>query len=266
MPSTPAESYDPEYFAPLFLAEERHFWFRSRNRMIAEMVRQVTATLPAGYRVLEIGCGTGNVLQAMEKEYPPGSLMGMDLFLEGLRYARRRVACPLVQADLHRPPFSKPFELIGMFDVLEHIPEDETVLSSLHRLLSAQGFLLLTVPAFPELWSYFDEASHHARRYRLPELRDKLLRAGFEIHLISYYMTSTFPLVWLNRKTAGRAQPAQAMDKQRENELALEELRIVPVVNGILTWILSQEARLVARRVRLPFGTSIVALAQRRDE
>lgn len=265
MAKTPTESYDPEYFAPLFQAEERHFWFRARNRVITEMICRVAKAFSPGYRILEIGCGTGNVLGAVEKVCHPEAIVGMDLFLEGLRYARHRVTCPLVQADLHRPPFSRPFELIGMFDVLEHIQEDEQVLRSLHRLVAPQGYLLLTVPAFPGLWSYFDEASHHVRRYRMKELQNKLRQAGFHTRLMSYYMAGIFPLVWLKRKAArARSSPA-ASGGPGDSELALEELRIVPVVNEMLARLLGWEAGLLARRIRLPFGTSILALAQREE-
>lgn len=97
-------SYDPAYFASLFAIEDQHFWFRARNRIISILVSQITAGLGSGYRILEVGCGTGNVLRLLEQICPRGVVMGVDLFAEGLHYARRRVSCPLVQGDIHMLP------------------------------------------------------------------------------------------------------------------------------------------------------------------
>src|SRR5689334_18506816 len=99
------DSYDPTYFKYLFEIEDKHFWFRARNRVISAAVARVTARLKPGYRFLEVGCGTGNVLRALEKTCKNGVVVGMDLFGEGLRYARGRVTCPLVQGDIHANPF-----------------------------------------------------------------------------------------------------------------------------------------------------------------
>src|SRR5512133_2005177 len=178
------ESYDPHYFEPLFAAEERHFWFVARNKVICSLARKALRGNPTG-QILEVGCGTGNVLQALEKEYPAEQLTGMDLFQEGLQFARRRVHCGLVQADLAFPPFNRPYDLLGMFDVLEHIKEDQVVLDHAFRLVKPGGWLLLTVPADPALWSYFDVASHHVRRYTLPELQEKVQKAGFIVDFSS---------------------------------------------------------------------------------
>src|SRR6059036_3246571 len=93
-------SYDPAWFARLADIEDRHFWFRARNEVIAALARQITRGLEPGYRVLEVGCGTGNVLRFLEKACPQGTVIGMDLFGEGLAFARRRTKCPLVQGDM----------------------------------------------------------------------------------------------------------------------------------------------------------------------
>src|SRR5262245_29878949 len=131
-----ATSYDPIYFAPLFAVEDKHFWFRARNRIISILFKQLTAMLPPKCRVLDIGCGTGNVLQVLERTCPAARVVDMDLFAEGLRYARQRVSCALVQGDIHKPPFGEKFNIIGLFDVLEHIPDDGQMLQELHDMLA----------------------------------------------------------------------------------------------------------------------------------
>jgi SAM-dependent methyltransferase len=219
-------SYDPTFFEHLFGVEDRHFWFRSRNRIIAALVKRLTAGHAETYRVLEVGCGTGNVLRTLEQVCPQGSVIGMDLFAEGLKYAQKRAPFVLVQADMHQPPFTNQFDVIGLFDVLEHLPDDRQVLNDLRGMLRADGILLLTVPAHRSLWSYFDEASHHCRRYEPSELRGKLVQAGYTIEYLSQYMMSIFPLVWVGRRLSGlRRQKSIGRNGSSAEDLALQELR-----------------------------------------
>jgi SAM-dependent methyltransferase len=253
---TEASSYDPAFFSKLWQVEDKHFWFRARNILISSVVEQLVNSLPSpsGYRVLEVGCGTGNVLRYLEQVCKKGQVFGLDLFYEGLRFAKQRVTCPLIQADLHHPPFSTRFDIVAMFDVLEHIPDDLDILSSLHTFLAPEGMLILTVPAHMSLWSYFDEASHHCRRYEPLELEQKLNQTGFKVEFITPYMTSIFPLVWLGRRLA-------SLKQGKVDELASNELRITPVVNEVIAWVLSLETKFTLSRRRLPTGTSLLALA-----
>lgn len=253
------ESYDPRYFEPLFAAEERHFWFVARNKVICSLTKKALAG-KRNVSILEVGCGTGNVLQALEKEFPDAQLVGMDLFHEGLQFARRRVHCGLVQADLAFPPLARSFDLLGMFDVLEHIQDDQTVLQHAYRQINPGGWLLLTVPANPNLWSYFDVASHHVRRYTLSDLSEKVHSAGFQVELASAYITATYPILWLNRRGKGSSGEAEDSSIQSQAE---DELKIIPVANEILRSILSLEAGWLAAGRTLPFGSSLVMLARR---
>lgn len=252
---------DEVLFRELVAAEDRHFWFRARNRAIAAMLRRVTPALPAGFRTLEIGCGTGNVLRVLEETYGADRVIGMDMFQGALRYARRRTHCGLVQGDMHLPPFGARFHLIGMFDVVEHFEDDNRLLTDARSLLEPGGVLLLAVPAHMSLWSYADEFAGHQRRYGIRELETKLTAAHFRVQYISYFMAATFPVMWLKRRTTSwshrRNTPAQARD------LFLAELRPVPIVNGVLGWLGGKEAALIAAGRRLPFGTSLLAAAVR---
>lgn len=257
-------SYDPHYFSPLFAIEDKHFWFRSRNNDITTLVKPLLAKFDPDYKVLEIGCGTGNVLKELEKVCRPGSLFGMDLFSEGLAFARQRVSCPLVQGDLHQPPFDTKFDLIGLFDVIEHLPDDLQVLRDLSTMLKPGGALLLTVPAHPSLWSYFDTASHHFRRYTLKELETKLLATGYEVEYISQYMAILFPAVWLGRRLSnllGRWDRKPDPEEQTR-KLMETELRIMPGINRLLFMVLSWEKLLLRRHLRLPLGTSLIVVAR----
>ncbi|MGO4881332.1 MAG: class I SAM-dependent methyltransferase [Bryobacteraceae bacterium] len=249
--------YDPAHFAALYAVEDRHFWFRARNRIIAKLAAQAAAKFGADCRVLEIGCGNGNVLHVLERVCPGGAI-GMDLYAEGLAYARQRCRCPLLQADLARAPFSTTFHMIGMFDVLEHIADDHSALRAVHNMLEPHGKLLLTVPAQPSLWSAFDEQSGHFRRYEKEGLAYTLQECGYKIVYLTGYFAAIYPLLWLSRQLSRNHSP-----KDGPHAAVTRELRMVPVLNGLLWLALLPESWWIGRGRRLPLGTSLLAVAER---
>ncbi|MEO5897312.1 MAG: class I SAM-dependent methyltransferase [Vicinamibacterales bacterium] len=241
----------------LHAAEDRHFWFRARNALLAALIDQIEPTLAAGYRVLEVGCGTGNTLRVLDRACTRGTVVGMDFQREGLRLARARVRCSLVQGDITTPPFHRDvfFDLIGMFDVLEHIDDDRRTLEAVRSRLSPGGVLILTVPADPRLWSAVDVAAGHCRRYTLEELQAKLHHGGFRIEYLSPIMRFLHPLVRIARTLSGQ------LVRDRFDSAATE-LRITPIVNGLVYRALMREVPLITRRSVLPYGTSLVAIAR----
>lgn len=253
--------YDPEYFEKLFEVEDSHFWFRARNEVITTFVRKLAEDLDPPYRVLEIGCGTGNVLRCLEGACDGATVVGMDAFKEGLRWAQRRSRCALVQANAQQHPFAVPFDLLGLFDVLEHIPDDSRLLRDILKILRPGGHLLLTVPANSSLWSYFDEASGHCRRYGSADLGEKLASTGYEIEFLTPLMSTLYPLMWCGRRLAGLGQ--RLRPRCSNKALANEELQILPLINEVLAFSLAQEARWLAQGRKLMFGTSLLALARR---
>lgn len=251
---------DQSLYDELFAAEDQHFWFRARNAVIAAALDRATESLPPGYRILEIGCGTGNVLRILEKRASSNRTIGMDLFSGGLRYARRRTHCSLIRADMFRPPFSVSFEIIGMFDVLEHLADDMAALRQVHSLLSSNGKLLLTVPAHMNLWSYADRFAGHYRRYECSELSERLYSAGFHVDYLTPYMAAILPLMFLRRRLISRRK---AQDAKEQVQLFFRELHPMPLLNGLLRWVLEREAPLVRAGCIVPFGASLLAIASK---
>jgi SAM-dependent methyltransferase len=262
-PSEEGKSYNPVLFDSLVRVEDDHFWFRTRNRIIDTMVRQVNASLQPGYRVLEIGCGTGNVLRVLEQACPNALVLGIDLYSEGLRFARQRVPGPLLQADINNLPFKSKMHLVCMFDVLEHLRDDENVLRLLYDIVAPGGTLFLTVPAHPSLWSFLDEAYQHCRRYELGDLEKKLSQAGFQVLYATQFMTVIYPFVWLSRKLRFINLNRDALSVKRINTLAVSEFKIIPIINPLFASLLSIEIPFIAKRKNLPVGTSLLALAHK---
>ncbi len=247
-----SEGFDPALFAELAALESRNFWFRSRNRLLVWALRRY---FPGAANFLEVGCGTGFVLQGIAAAFPALTLSASEAQTEGLAYAAERVPrAQFLQMDARRMPFDREFDVIGAFDVIEHIAEDETVLGAMHRALRPGGGILLTVPQHPSLWSEYDVRAHHVRRYTAGELRYKLTRAGFEIVKMTSFVSLLLPLMLLSR----RSQRVTGADYD-----PLAELRIAPVANALLECVLDAERLLIRAGLPLPAGGSLLAVARR---
>lgn len=254
------EGYDPQFFAKIAAIENRHFWFCARARIITCVTRQVVSKLQPGYRLIEAGCGTGMVLRELVQVCPTGNVVGIDVFPEAVAFAVKTASCPVMVGDLEQPMDFGQADVVGTFDVLEHMADDRKILRGLNRVLKPAGTLILTVPAHMSLWSYFDVASHHHRRYTAAQLENVLRETGFEIEYLTEFMMSLFPLLWLVRRLNGRG--AQ-IDREKAVGRAANELRVVPVINGILKLILSWEPLAIRRRWRLPIGSSLLAVCRK---
>ncbi|MGH9204419.1 MAG: methyltransferase domain-containing protein, partial [Vicinamibacterales bacterium] len=234
--------FDAQFVPQLLAVEDRHFWFRARNAAIATLARQATIGLDPGYLVLDVGCGTGNTLKTLQSACRSGRALGLDSLLDGLPHARSRSGRPVVQADILQLPFGAAprFHLIGLFDVLEHIQDDSLALARLRELLVPGGALLVTVPAHPKLWSYFDEAARHCRRYSIDSLSARLTESGYRAEYVTPFMSSLYPVLWVTRKLGGLSR--------RGCTATLPDLRVVPIVNSLLFRLLSRDARLIGAR------------------
>ena len=253
-------SFDATYFVELQEIEDHHFWFRARNRLIEAVVGRFAPPPEARGLALEIGCGTGNVLRVLERVYSPGRVVGLDLWPEALHHARRRTSSALVCGDVNRLPLRAGFGLVGAFDVIEHVPDDEGLLRHLWRCLVPGGLVCLTVPAGPSLWSYFDDEARHCRRYREADLHAVLERCRFEVVHSTHFMATLLPLVWLHRRAPAAPVPAGA---ERPRDRVQRELRLGRLLNRALEAVLAPELALLTRGGSLPFGTSLIAVARK---
>jgi SAM-dependent methyltransferase len=247
--------YDPHYFETLEKIEDRHFWYLNRRDVILAALRRSVPDL-ARRRLFDVGCGTGGLLAHCERSGL--ALAGAcDVYLESLRVARRRVNAPLLLVDQGRElPLAEGHDLLGMFDVLEHVDDDLGMLRFLCRVLLPRGVLVLTVPAHPALFDEMDELAHHRRRYTRAGLRQMLCTAGFEVRLLSHFMAPLVPALVVLRSLGRRLRPAEAAARRNA------EFRVVPGLNGALRAVLAVE-RLALGRFASPFGSSIVAVASR---
>jgi SAM-dependent methyltransferase len=193
------ENFDVDSFEGLAAAEDQSFWFPPRNRMISWAMDHF---FPEAKNFLELGCGTGVVLKELCDARPDVSFTGAEIFLEGLRHARQRLddGVQLVQLDGLNIPFRENFDVIGSFDVIEHIEDDIGILREIHKALKPGGGLMVIVPQHRFLWSRVDDLAGHKRRYIHHEMADKMRRTGFEIVRDMCFGAVTLPLQYVSRR------------------------------------------------------------------
>jgi SAM-dependent methyltransferase len=247
-----SEGFEADYFGRLYELEAGNFWFRSRNRLVVWAMRRY---FPEATTFLEIGCGTGFVLSGIRSALPNLGLSGSEVLTAGLSFAAQRLpGIELFQMDARRIPFRDEFDVIGAFDVLEHIKQDEEVLSEMYQATRKGGGILVTVPHHPFLWSQIDDYSRHFRRYRSRELQDKAKRAGFDIVRLTSFVFALLPLLIISRF------------KERfvnEEFDPSSEFRMGRLTNAALEKIQDVERMMIRAGLSFPVGSSLLLVARR---
>lgn len=243
--------FKPEYFARLAEIEESNFWFRARNELIQWALRNY---FPDAKSFFEVGCGTGFVLAGVRERFPRMHLVGSEIFADGLVFAKARVPeAELYQMDARRIPYACEFDVVGAFDVLEHLAEDESALTQMFNAARPGGGFLVTVPQHRFLWSASDQHAKHQRRYNRAELRRKVESAGFQIERITSFNSLLLPLMILSR-----------MQRKRDQELnPWREFEISPALNRILESILRFERVMIRKGVSFPAGGSLLLVGRK---
>lgn len=243
--------FPTEAFESLSRIEPGHYWFESRNRLIVWAIGRYCR---GARTLLEVGCGTGFVLQGIDKSFPSLLLTASDAMPGGLAIAAARVpTATLIQQDARALDAAEQFDIVCAFDVLEHIVEDENVLARLFRAATPGGAVLITVPQHPQLWSRFDAYAHHVRRYRRHELTAKIMRAGFTPLRVTSFVSLLLPILAVSRWAEAR-RPGRSSDR---------ETSVPRPVNSALRAVLSLERQAIKCGVSWPAGGSLLAIARK---
>jgi ubiquinone/menaquinone biosynthesis C-methylase UbiE len=232
-------------------AEARHFWFVARSKLIVWAVRRY---FPGAATLLDVGCGSGGVAAALGRALPAVRIVAGDVLISGLQIAKSRTpGQEFIQLDVSAIPYDAAFSVVGAFDVLEHLDDDEAVLREMWRAAVPGGGIILTVPQHRWLWSAVDDFSQHRRRYSRGELRDKVERAGFRVERVTSFMTFVLPLI--------------AASRLAKNDVAMldpvGELNIGTLANRALQAVCASEAALLDWGLSFPIGGSLLLVARR---
>jgi SAM-dependent methyltransferase len=230
--------------------DDRHWWYRARRRIIADLIRR-EAQPPANAQVLEIGCGTGHNL-AMLAGF--GHVEGLELDDEARAISEKRLGRKVMSAPL--PELAGVpdghYDLIGAFDVIEHIDDDHAAVASIATKLKRGGKFVMTVPAHQWMWTAHDVVNHHKRRYSKKGLKALIDGSPLKLDRIGYFNSLLFPVAVVER----------AASKVRGKEDGDVKLPPAPL-NKALEKVFEAERYLVGR-LPLPPGLSLFAVASAR--
>lgn len=238
-----------DLYSNLAEVEDSHWWFRSRRKIVLTLLRSVHPEGAVRPRILDVGAGTGSTTVALASL---GSVDALEMAPDALQHLRRRAQVNVLVGELpHLDLPSGSYEIVTALDVLEHVEDDRGALEEITRVIVPGGHLLLTVPTHPWLWSDFDEACHHFRRYRPEEVNARVRGAGLQIVFSSPIQTVLFPLIAIERLMRRAVRRTQTLS--------------VPPgpLNRLLEAAFSAERMWLSREWRAPFGSSQIVLARK---
>jgi SAM-dependent methyltransferase len=243
-----------DYAARYSLYEEHHWWFRGRRKILRRILaREIPGR--QGVKVLEIGVASGLNLYSL---YPANcDLQGMEPDAANAKVAAMRGHVPVSVGTVENMPSelrSQVFDIVTMFDVLEHVQDDVAALRAVRARLALNGSLVLTVPAYQWMWGQQDMVNLHFRRYTKRQLISRLHEAGFQLRRATYFNTLLFPPIALIRVLA-KCSLGRSRTPRSDFEYS---------AGGMHAW-LSRLFGLEAywlERYSFPFGVSLLAVAQ----
>lgn len=238
-----------EVYDQMARIDQVHWWYVARREILAALIRRRIA-LPDGARILEVGCGTGHNLEMLKRF---GAVDAIEVDEAARAMASDRLGHAVMDAPLPALEGVEDgaYDLIAMLDVLEHLDERRDALVSLAAKLRPGGSILITVPAFPFMWSGHDEVNHHKLRYTRRTLRDVVAAAGLKLDMLRWFNSLLFPIA-VAARTGGRLLGSKGGDD-----------KVPPApVNALFRWIFGLE-RYAIGRLPLPPGVSLVAIVSR---
>jgi SAM-dependent methyltransferase len=247
---------DAAEYANIAALEAAHWYYSGKRQFVREWIERVRPPKRDDL-LLDCGAGTGLFAQEMEKFC---RVIVLDDHEEALRILRTRFQpgqiISLAGDQVPLPDAS--LDYVTALDVLEHVPDDVAAVRGFHRLLKPGGIAVVTVPASMALWSDWDVALHHFRRYNRPQLRALFPDDGWELVHVNYTNVLVYPAVWSVRKwRAWRPAPANGTKGTARTE---DKIPMAPV-NAFLR---AQFTKLAHWPVPFPFGVSLVLVARRR--
>jgi len=239
-----------EMYRIFFEIQKKHWWFTTKKKIVLETIGRYTK-ISKGHLILDIGCGSGLMLNSLEKL---ATTSGMDMSDEAISFSHEIFSGTIQKGSLPSdvPYPNNQFDLITALDVIEHIDDDQASLKKIRDLLKENGKCIITVPAYMCLWSHFDELNEHKRRYTKMELLEKLKLAGFSIEKLSYYNTILFPIVYIVRKLNN------ALNRNGSSEIEMPN----STVNTLLKSVFGIE-KYILRYCNMPFGVSLIAVVKK---
>jgi SAM-dependent methyltransferase len=240
--------------------EDDHWWYRGLRDLLTRLIRPYSSSFGAAPRIFDLGCGTGANLRMLARSYPTSQLYGLDISSFAVKLASRK--CPVAEiypGDLRNPLLpADSFHCVISCDAL-YVPGLRASFSGLQKVIErieVGGIFVLHLPAYQWLYSQHDQAMGTSERYTIAQVASLLVTLGLRPEWLSYHVSLMFPLI-----VAKRSSQWLRWDKRVEpkSDLAMP----VSFVNRVLFRILQIENVAITRRLKMPFGCSVIAVGRK---
>lgn len=234
------------------IATEDHFWMQWRHR---EVMRALQLSQVHIERALEIGCGRAVARGMLERDLGV-PVDGCDLNRAGMATAKSGLG-RLFFYDIfdQEPSLLGRYDAVFLLDVLEHIEDDKSFLVAALHHLRPGGMLIVNVPASMWLYSRYDTAAGHVRRYRGATLANVFAQAGIRPEGLRYWGMSMVPVLLLRKAFLRLTNPAAT--------IRLGFAPPNPAARLVLSSLMKFETALPFPG---PFGTSLLAWGRRESD
>lgn len=247
----------------LFEIEDTSWWFQYRSQVICQIAHKY---LRKEALTFDIGGGNGYTTGQMASEgYPMALLEPSPAACQNAKKRGLQVICGTLE---QKTVINDSLEQLLLLDVLEHIEDDESFLRTMYCKLTSGGRVLLTVPAFQQLWSSEDDEARHYRRYRLENLKNVAQKAGFEVVYSNYFFEFLFfPILFVRVGLEKLGLLKRTEERTEEEKKCIMEKQFKQrqgIVQAILSKFETLELNRLLRGKRIKFGSSIICVLQKR--
>lgn len=249
-----------DLYKDLYDKESTHWWHIGKRKIVYTLLRRYLS--PGRHqdrRALDLGCGTGLNLEHLQRY---AQVTGTDYYEEALDFCLARGYRDLCKADAAFLPFKEQyFDIVTALDVIEHLDDDLTALQELYRVVRPGGLLIVSVPAYKFLWTYWDDILGHRRRYTTRMMGNVARRAGFVPRKLSY--SNALILIPTVVVRMIKSLLLKFAKKRGEpGDPASDFIELPGPLNAVLVAYYEMEARLL-RLINIPFGLSVICVLQR---
>ncbi len=242
-----------EQYQRFYGSEDRHWWFLGMRRIFTRIIKNIYGD-QTNLEILDVGCGTGMIMQDLKKF---GQVVGVDNQTAALEFCQLRKIDQVCLADGLNLPFKDGrFDLVTVFNVVEHIQDDAAFILELSRVCKNKGRIILSTSAFNLLWSRHDQVNQHKRRYTKNRLRALINEQRLCVERITYTNCILFPFI-LAATVWENIRPSFC------GSLLDRYYSLPKSINKLLYLVLKLE-ELILRLSNFPLGVSLLCVAQKK--
>lgn len=238
-----------DLYPELYRVEDRHWWHQQKRRVVHGLIKKYH---PAPGRVLDVGCGAGKLLEELQQLHWQAE--GADAVTAEAKKRSLKIAKVNLQTE-NLPYPANHFNLAVCLDTLEHMVNDRRLTEEIVRVVKKNGIIIISVPAYPRLFSYWDKMLGHFRRYNHRLLLKAIPKNKVKIKFFSYYFSFLLlPAIFVRLVKI-------VFRQNHSSDFAADPLPAL--THGFVGFFGSLEL-LWLKRFKIPFGLSLVCVLQKK--